>query len=111
LDFFRKPRELFWSLHLRQIQQTATQQAGQAFCALCFLPFEALSHLDAILRTLTRLWITRRHLLEWQTASDAAGSSPTRLPQFLREMWIGPVLAFALLIGLSVTRPLELTWA
>ncbi|MEY2408775.1 MAG: cyclic beta,2-glucan synthetase, partial [Verrucomicrobiota bacterium] len=111
LDLVRKPKELFWGLHLRQLEQAATQQVAQALCAICFLPFEAFMHFDAIARTLGRLYLTRRNLLEWQTASDAIKNSPTQLLEFWRTMWVGPALAVALTAGFVATRPVELMWA
>jgi cyclic beta-1,2-glucan synthetase len=40
--------------------------------ALVFLAFEAAIVLDAVGRTLLRLWVTRRRLLEWQSAALTA---------------------------------------
>jgi cellobiose phosphorylase len=111
LDLGHKPRGLFWRLHLRQMGKPAARQAGQAFCAICFLPFEAFVNLDAMLRTLGRLLITHRHLLEWQTASEAAKKSPRNLPGFAGVMWLGPALGIALAAGLAGTRPDQLLWA
>jgi cellobiose phosphorylase len=111
LDLARKPRGLFWTLHLRQMGKPAARQAGQAFCAICFLPCEAFVSLDAILRTLGRLFITHRRLLEWQTASEAAKNSPRHLLAFARAMWVGPALGIALAAGLAGTRPDQLWWA
>jgi cellobiose phosphorylase len=111
LDLARKPRGLFWRLHLRQTGKSAARQGAQALCAICFLPFEAFVAFDAILRTLGRLWITHRRLLEWQTASEAAKNSPQRLPEFVRAMWVGPALGIVLIAGLAVARPDQQVWA
>jgi cyclic beta-1,2-glucan synthetase len=40
--------------------------------AIIFLPFEALVAADAILVTLTRVYITRRNLLQWMSAAKSA---------------------------------------
>ena len=46
---------------------TSAQQVG---LAVAFLPHQAWISADAIVRTLWRLAVTRRNLLEWQTASQ-----------------------------------------
>jgi cyclic beta-1,2-glucan synthetase len=60
-----------------------------------FLPHRGLVMLDAIVRTLWRMGVTRRHLLEWETAS----ASETRLSRsgwtLVRQMWIAPALTIA----------------
>jgi cyclic beta-1,2-glucan synthetase len=40
--------------------------------AVAFLPYDAYNSLDAILTTLYRLLISRRHLLQWTTAAQTA---------------------------------------
>ncbi len=42
---------------------------------------------DAILRTLGRLFFTKRRLLEWTTARQARALARSELPTFLRRMW------------------------
>lgn len=44
---------------------------ARAFFRLAFLFHQAVVELDAAVRTLFRMTITRRHLLEWETAADA----------------------------------------
>ena len=58
-------------LHLRGLVGSSGRQLGQALLTLVFLPYDAFISLDAIGRTLLRLLVTRKRLLEWQTASDA----------------------------------------
>ncbi len=43
----------------------------RAFAALISLPENALNSLDAIARALFRMIVTKKHLLEWTTASDS----------------------------------------
>ena len=51
----------------------------------CVLPYAAQRHVDAIVRTLYRLCVSHRRLLEWTTASDAEARCPRRLPRSLRR--------------------------
>src|SRR5262249_748651 len=65
VDAFRKPSDLPWLPHLRGIAAGSGRQIGQIFLTLVFLPYDAFISLDAIGRTLLRLLITRKKLLEW----------------------------------------------
>ena len=63
--------------------------------------------LDAIIRTLWRLLVTRRRLLEWVAADRLAGVrlTPAKL---LRSMWHIPVLALTMLVIVAVVAPTRL---
>ena len=52
-----------------------------ALCRLAVLPCEACMQADAIVRTLYRLWFSRRHLLAWTTAAQV--SRPSDKPPML----------------------------
>jgi cyclic beta-1,2-glucan synthetase len=101
-DLVRKPQGLPLQLHLKNVGHGVTQQAIQALLTLTFLPYDACISLDAILRTLGRLTITRRNLLEWQTASDAELRGGSRLSDFYATMWPAPVLAALTAAGIAL---------
>src|SRR5262249_27962649 len=63
---------------------------------------------DAILRTLIRLFITRRHLLEWETAAAAEARLGGGLWTSCRTMWAGPFVAVALTGLLAYASPASL---
>src|SRR5690606_3933413 len=63
--------------------QTAAQQL---LLTLVFLPDQSWRMGDAVARTLWRLCITRRHLLEWMTAAQINGSPRLSLNGFYRKM-------------------------
>jgi cyclic beta-1,2-glucan synthetase len=114
-DLLRKPDELSASQHLFATMPSASRQWGQAVLALASLPHEAFFSLDAIARTLWRLWITQRRLLEWQPSPHAVqhdGSSIwADLTRNLRQMWFAPALALAGFVGLAQWRPASLVVA
>ncbi len=82
----------------------ARQLAREAF-ALASLPFEALLSLDAILRTIGRLFVTRRRLLEWRTHADARRGARNTLAGALVAGWIGPTLAIGGAVALALAAP------
>jgi cellobiose phosphorylase len=93
-----KPAELPWALHLRGAAVSCARQLGQIVLTLAFLPYDAFVSLDAVGRTLLRLLVTRKRLLEWQTSGDSERAPRADLIGFYATMWIAP--AVALLIGL-----------
>ena len=62
---------------------------------LVWLPFEAWFSTAAALKTLWRMGVTRRSLLEWTPSSDAALAGAKTLPQFMRMMKAAPLAAIA----------------
>jgi cyclic beta-1,2-glucan glucanotransferase len=76
--------------------------ATQAFLMLAFLPDHAWRSGDAIVRTLTRLAITRRHLLEWTTAAQSTASPRLDLGGFYWAMAGGTLLGLAVGVGAVV---------
>ena len=74
-------------------------------------PYDAFISLDAIGRTLLRLLVTHKRLLQWQTSSDSERTARTSLGGSYATMWIAPVTA--LLCGFLLVRvlPVQLTTA
>ena len=61
--------------------------AGQTLLAVVFLADQARLMCDAVVRTLARLLVTRRRLLEWETAASTEQRLGTGLRDFLAGMW------------------------
>ncbi len=107
----RKPAEMPWRLHLRgQIAQCG-RQAGQVFLIIAFLPHEAWLGLDAIARTLYRLWVSHRRLLEWRTSSETEKTAVTHLAGMYAAMWAAPAAALAVAAWLWLVGSPQLPWA
>jgi cellobiose phosphorylase len=111
-DAARKPDELRLVQHLGVVVPTSGRALAQAALTLACLPYEAAYTLDAILRTLTRMWITHRLLLEWQPSAALERRSDRSaigdLVDTVRRMAIGPALALATLAALAAYRPAAL---
>ncbi len=105
----RRPEREPARLHLRGLAAELTTTSGQALLTLLFLPFHAWAMVQSIALTLVRLVITKRHLLDWETAAAqgarAAGLLRHGLRSFLAEMAASPVLALALFAATWATRP------
>ncbi|WP_323123487.1 GH36-type glycosyl hydrolase domain-containing protein [Burkholderia alba] len=73
--------------------------------SIVMLPQQAWSMIDAIARTLFRVGISRRHLLEWTTAAEAGARDRRALASTYLQMRSGVTLA---LLGAAVT--LAVNW-
>jgi cyclic beta-1,2-glucan synthetase len=78
--------------HFRALAADGWLALRQTALLIAFLPHQAWLMADAIVRTLFRLLVTRRHLLEWMTAAQAAVESTLDLRRFYRRMAGGVVL-------------------
>ncbi len=82
----------------------------QVFVMLVFLPLQAFVMVDAIVRTLSRLAITHRNLLEWETAAEAEAGTRKKTPiEFC--LALTPYFALAVGVSLAVLRPSALYFA
>ena len=74
------------------------------------LPYEAFYSLDAIARTVWRLLISHKRLLEWNHSGIQDRNCRTDIIGTCRTMWIGPVIAFSSLIYLAFSQPTTLAF-
>ncbi|HEX3376150.1 MAG TPA: glucoamylase family protein, partial [Candidatus Acidoferrales bacterium] len=63
---------------------------------------------DAIIRTLVRLFITRKHMLEWVTAAQATNQAELKLYSFFGRMLGGTLVAIAALGLICLGHPQSL---
>jgi cellobiose phosphorylase len=111
VDLFRKPADLPWAMHLRAVGGSYGRQLGQIFLTVAFLPYDAYISVDAIGRTLLRLLLTHKRLLEWRTSNDSERTTRSDLLGFYATMWIAPALALAVGLFLAAVQPAQLSLA
>ena len=82
-------------------------QTGPWLFSVAFMANDSTVACDAILRTLWRLAVTQRHLLEWVPASDIATHFAGRNSRvdFWRHMWLAPFLSVTLGAAIWFARP------
>ncbi len=107
----RKPLDLPWALHLREATRSTGRQLGQVLLTLAVLPYDAFMSLDAIGRTLLRLLVTRKRLLEWQVSSDSEHNPRADLAGFYATMWIAPAVALTTGLLLALQQPAQASLA
>ncbi|VTS01618.1 glycosyltransferase 36 : Cellobiose phosphorylase OS=Singulisphaera acidiphila (strain ATCC BAA-1392 / DSM 18658 / VKM B-2454 / MOB10) GN=Sinac_1249 PE=4 SV=1: Glycoamylase: CBM_X: Glyco_transf_36: GT36_AF: CBM_X: Glyco_transf_36: GT36_AF [Gemmata massiliana] len=90
---------------LRGAKRNLPATVGQAALSAVFLPNQAVLALDAIFRTLHRLFVSRRRMLEWETAAAAEARLGTGFQQFARLMWPAVALSAALAALVALVNP------
>ncbi|MET0330479.1 MAG: glucoamylase family protein, partial [Dyella sp.] len=117
LELFQKPAEVAMSQHLAVALRSSGQHLMRAALALVWLPYEVLSSVDAIVRTLWRMLISHRHLLQWSTSREVERRGSRGVWGHYRAMWFAPllgILAAAALwpqpLVLLLASPLLLAW-
>jgi cyclic beta-1,2-glucan synthetase len=96
----RPPLDRSWVAYYASVWHDAVVSAQQVGLAIAFLPHQAWVSAASIARTLWRLAVSRRNLLEWQTASGAEATVSGSMSSLIRSM--GPsVGGAALLTGIS----------
>ncbi|KHD37627.1 NdvB [Clostridium acetobutylicum] len=90
----------------------------QMFLIFSFLPYKACLMVDAIVRTIYRLTISKKNLLQWQTSADSENLSKKSLNNYINTMWVGSLIAVIIgivsfyknvTIGL-IMFPLSILW-
>ncbi len=105
MDLLRKPAEMPLPAHLLNAWRNSARSLSRAPITLACLPYEAAFILDAIARTLWRMAISRRNLLQWAPSSEVERTLGNSLGDSVRRMWIAPALAIGVAAALLLRRP------
>lgn len=112
LELFHPTEDMSLWQHFASASRAGGAHLARAIFSVATLPYEAFVSADAIVRTLGRMLITRRRLLEWNASSDIERSGSGTFPAFVRKMWVGPAIAMLVLFDLVTGRPgtLVIAW-
>ncbi len=107
----RKPEETPWSLHLKDQGEAILSGLAREAIGLAILPYTVHCNLDATVRALYRLHVSRRKLLEWTTASDAEVRAGGGCRDHYEIMCASTVVSLAVAGVLAVLNPFALAAA
>lgn len=108
VDLVSKPKLVLWRQHVTASLRAAKQHLTHAALNLIFLPYEAIYSLDAIFRTLLRMLVTHKLMLQWNPSSEFSHKAKGTLTVTLRDMWSAPAIAIAVIIALTIMRSVVL---
>lgn len=70
----------------------------QIILIISFIPYQAYLMIDAILRTLFRVFISKKNLLQWQTAEDAEITTNNSARAYTKRMWFPEVCGMIIIL-------------
>lgn len=109
VEMYRRPRDVRFGRHmLSSLRSAWLSFTKTAFTVIC-LPFEGFLNFDAIIRTLWRLLVSRKPMLEWNPSGNTSGNRS--LSASIRAMWIAPCTGLAVFALLENSRPSALVYA
>jgi cyclic beta-1,2-glucan synthetase len=91
--------------HLRAVGRDISVAAWQMLLAITMLAHQAWLMVDAVVRTLGRLYFTKRNLLEWVAAAQSGYGVDLRLRAFFKHLRWGVVLALGAGLLVMVLKP------
>ena len=72
------------------------------------IPFNAYLYLNSFIRSLYRMTISKKHLLNWITADDAAKLVKTNITNTLKQFWMNYLVVLLLIIFAFVSKDYQL---
>jgi len=93
----RRPRTT-WQSYLSSLQADVRLGAGLWLLTVTFLAHQASLMIDAIIRTLFRVFVSHQHLLEWVTAAQATLDPRLSVSGFYRRMASAPLIGCSALV-------------
>ena len=97
--------------HIRAVLADLLLATSQIGLTITCLAYQAWLMADAILRTLVRLFITRKNMLEWVTAAQAKHAADLEILGIFRQMFGGVLLALAVIPIVIWSKPHALPFA
>ncbi len=94
-ELYRKPPDVIFIQHFVYTSRTAFENFVQQMLDIVFLPYEVFLNIDAILRTLWRVYISHQNLLQWNPYSRARNANDSILKSYT-VMWFEPLFAVTL---------------
>ncbi|MBU0504027.1 MAG: cyclic beta 1-2 glucan synthetase [Candidatus Omnitrophica bacterium] len=104
-EALKKSENLTFKTHFGSVLSSFKKNTLRFFFSLVFLLHEAFYCLDAIVRTLWRMFVSRRRLLKWRTFLEAEVSMSNHISGCYKSMLFAPVAAVLLLLCFLVLFP------
>ena len=108
VDVFNRQTDVLPRQHVTASIRSASRHFSQAAFMFACLPYEAFYSLDAISRTLWRLLISHKRLLEWNLSGKAERTKRPGIIGTYMSLWIAPLISFVSIISLALSQPIML---
>src|SRR5688572_20595562 len=105
-QLINKPEEITITSHFIEVGISVRNFLTRFVFGLAILPYEAYKNADAILRTIWRLTISHRKLLEWVPSAATTRLRKNSLAAVYDEMGIGPFVSIITITQLLYYNPI-----
>ena len=102
-----RPRDVPFARTVSTVWADFGRDSARTLLALALLPHHAYLMLDAMVRALWRIKVSRRSLLEWETAADVERSVGQNASGYLRRLGPAAAVAIVLLLPGTLVSPLR----
>jgi hypothetical protein len=106
-DILKKKEDVLFRHHIRNSIDAVYRNILYAAFTLICLPYDAFVSLDAIVRTIWRMLISRRKMLEWNPSGFDQGQYKSLFSVYL-TMWFAPFISVLAFVYLSLFSPFTL---
>lgn len=100
-ELFRKPADVIFIQHFAYTGRSALNNFIQQLLDLTFLPYEVYANTTSIVRTLWRMYISHRNLLQWNPYNSSQQWKNSIGRSYI-TMWFEPVFAVLVYIYLTI---------
>ena len=97
-SFLKKPDDVPWQNYVKASVELLVNTILQQAWTVISLPYEAYVNTDAILRTLWRVFVSHKNLLQWEPFNSGSGKKSLR--GHYTTMWAAPFIGILFWIGL-----------
>lgn len=109
-DLLNRPARVRWKLYLEKVRDNLKTNTVQTISTIIIFPHQAFIQLDAVLKSLYRVFISKKRLLEWQTAFHTEGVSPNSFSYYFRSMAVPVLLGISIFVIAILNAP-PFLWA
>ncbi|SCY97010.1 GH36-type glycosyl hydrolase domain-containing protein [Alkaliphilus peptidifermentans] len=97
-------------INCKKVNNGITSRIYHSILTFIFLPYEAAMMLDAIFRTIYRVVISKKNLLEWVTVADVEINLKGDIDSFINQMKAAIYISIAVLVKVLIIRPTNLIY-
>ena len=101
---YRNKYDYFLKYYLNLIKGIVAV-ANRSFLSFAVLPYEAKLYIDSIIRSLYRMYISKKNLLNWITAEEAEKTLSNDLKTYLKNFNINYIVSIFLITYSFIFRP------
>ncbi|MDD2469857.1 MAG: glucoamylase family protein, partial [Bacilli bacterium] len=107
---YRSKYDMFLKYYLNLVKGIFTV-INKSYITLTVLPYEAYLYLDSIIKSLYRMFVSKKKLLNWITAEEIEKTLKNNLETYLKTFKINYICSVLLVVGCAIYKPNDIVIA